>query len=66
MDNNASALRDVLTRLAGAEADYRRIHDLVGGDHRETGRAWDLMRRAGDAARALLNSTNTTEGQGNG
>lgn len=37
--------------LAGAELNYRNSHDLKGGGHIETGRKWDLMRRAGDAIR---------------
>ncbi len=47
-------LREALRELANAEADYRRLHDLYGRGHIQTGRAWDRMRRAGDAARAAL------------
>lgn len=42
-----------LSRLADAEAHYRKSHDLHGGDDRRTGRAWDEMRHAGEAARAF-------------
>lgn len=44
-----------LATLAAAEKHYRSEHDLRGDGSREAGRAWDLMRRAGDAARAILN-----------
>lgn len=47
-------LREALERLEQAEANYRRAHDLYGAGSREAGRAWDLMRRAGDEARAIL------------
>ena len=40
--------------LAMREAEYRRCRDLLGAVNIETGRAWDLMRRAGDHVRALL------------
>jgi hypothetical protein len=43
-----------LARLAAAEANYRHAHDLRGDDHKETGRAWEAMRRAGDAARDMI------------
>ncbi|KAA9020758.1 hypothetical protein [Sphingobium limneticum] len=46
-----------LSRLADAEAHYRKSHDLYGSDDRRTGRAWDEMRHAGDAARALILSS---------
>lgn len=44
----------LLQLLAEAEADYRHAHDVHGGGHTTTGRAWDRMRRAGDQARAYL------------
>lgn len=45
-----SALED----LSNREQEYRRAHDLHGSGDTRTGRCWDLMRRAGDKARALL------------
>ena len=36
--------------LADAEAEYRRFYQLHGRDDMRTGRAWDKMRRRGDAA----------------
>ena len=53
--NRTNALFDALDGLQKAEAEYRFAHDRFGGGHSDTGRAWDLMRRAGDRARALLN-----------
>lgn len=47
-------LRGALADLAFAEADYRQTHDLYGDGSKEAGRAWDLMRRAGDKARAAI------------
>ena len=43
-----------LRNLARAEAFYRAQHDQCGDGHILTGRAWDLMRRAGDDARAAI------------
>lgn len=43
-----------LKALADAEQAYRKAHDLYGGGDIRTGRAWDAMRRAGDAARQAL------------
>lgn len=43
--------------LAEAEADYRKCHDLHGDSDMRTGRAWDRMRRAGDAIRASLDQS---------
>lgn len=48
------ALREALADLATAEAEYRKLHDLHGDSDMRTGRAWDRMRRKGDAARAAL------------
>lgn len=62
------ALSDALTRLKAeverkdealddlqqAEAEYRLMHDRHGDGSQAAGRAWDLMRRAGDKARAAL------------
>lgn len=42
-----------LGRLAEAEQLYRKAHDLHGADDIRCGRAWDVMRRAGDHARAV-------------
>lgn len=53
-DDEIEALRGKLDELQKAEAAYRYAHDILGSGDSKTGRAWDLMRRAGDAARALL------------
>jgi hypothetical protein len=45
---------EALDALQRAEAEYRATHDFKGDDHRDTGRAWDRMRAAGNAARSLL------------
>ena len=50
-------MREALSSLEFAEAQYRHIHDLHGVSDAKTGRAWDLMRRAGAAARAALKNT---------
>lgn len=47
-------LRNALDDLQQAEAEYRLMHDLHGDGAAATGRAWDLMRRAGNKARAVL------------
>lgn len=47
-------LREGLANLERAESEYRWAHDTIGGGDIKTGRAWDLMRRCGDRARALL------------
>lgn len=39
--------------LADAEHAYRTAYELHGADDIRTGRAWDLMRRAGARARVL-------------
>lgn len=44
----------LMHRLADAEADYRKAHDLHGSADRRTGRAWDAMRHAGDEARSFF------------
>jgi hypothetical protein len=52
--HHADATRELLEALAklqACEAGYREVHDRFGGDARATGRAWDLMRRAGNEAR---------------
>lgn len=50
-------LRVLACDLQLAEARYRRAHDLHGHGSREAGRAWDLMRRAGDRVRRALGAT---------
>lgn len=50
-------LRSLACDLQMAEAAYRRAHDLHGDGSREAGRAWDLMRRAGDKVRRALGGT---------
>lgn len=52
-------LREALDDLQQAEAEYRLMHDRHGGDARATGRAWDLMRRAGNKARTILSTPDT-------
>jgi hypothetical protein len=47
-------MREALNLLADAERSYRKAHDLHGDGSRESGRAWDMMRRAGDHARRTL------------
>lgn len=51
------ALEAALDHLQAAEVNYRYAHDLQGDGSRMAGRAWDLMRRAGDAARTTLKGT---------
>jgi len=43
-------------RLAGAEVNYRNAYEQHGGDHIETGRRWDQLRRAGDAIREYFSA----------
>lgn len=40
--------RSLAIKLAIREANYRLVHDLHGDGSAEAGRAWDLMRRAGE------------------
>lgn len=47
-------LVDAAEKLSNAECGYRLCHDVKGDGHIETGRAWDYMRRCGDALRAAL------------
>lgn len=47
-------LREALKNLAEAEAAYRLAHDVEGDKSMKAGRAWDVMRRAGDKARAMV------------
>jgi hypothetical protein len=47
-------LREALDDLQQAEFEYRLMHDRHGEGASATGRAWDLMKRAGDKARAAL------------
>jgi len=54
-------MRTALADLAVAEQDYRQKHDLYGDDDMRTGRAWDLLRRAGNAARSVLSALSLTE-----
>lgn len=48
------ALEAALSSLGKACAQYRRFHDQLGGDHIDTGRAWDVMRRAEDLALSVF------------
>jgi hypothetical protein len=50
-------VRQALQELQLCEAAYRHAHDVHGADDLRCGRAWDQMRRAGDAARAVLAAT---------
>jgi hypothetical protein len=50
----AEGLREALDDLQQAEFEYRLMHDRHGDGASATGRAWDLMKRAGDKARATL------------
>ena len=50
--------RKLAINLAMREADYRLNHDVHGDGHINAGRAWDRMRRSGDAIRkAALSAT---------
>lgn len=51
-DLELARLHGLLNTLQFCEANYRKLHDTKGGSNPETGRAWDLMRRAGNAARS--------------
>ena len=52
---STEALRAALAELAKAEAHYRlKFQTAPTADHLDVGRAWDRMRKAGDAARAAL------------
>lgn len=53
--SGTTELIEALQNLATAESEYRKLHDLHGDDDMRTGRAWDWMRRKGDAARKALN-----------
>ena len=53
-EQQRSLYKLALAELEQAEASYRRAHDLKGDGHIQTGRAWDLMRRAGQKARDAL------------
>ena len=65
-DNPGAALLATIEagrELAFCEQDYRKRHDLRGGGHMSTGRAWDMMRRHGDKLRqALANLDGQKEG----
>lgn len=51
--------RNALAALAVAEQHYREMHDLRGDGSREAGRAWDLLRRAGNLARTILSESSS-------
>lgn len=57
LERENAELRGMLGDLQFAESDYRAVYGLHGDGSRQSGRAWDLMRRAGDKARALLSRT---------
>lgn len=54
-DDDITALRAALTKLAAAEALYRDYEQFRVSSHQLGPKAWDAMRAAGDAARKLLN-----------
>jgi hypothetical protein len=56
-------LREALDDLQQAEFEYRLMLDRHGDGSQAAGRAWDLMRRAGDKARGLLDRASTHTGQ---
>jgi hypothetical protein len=56
------ALRNHVDDLQQAEFEYRLMHDRYGDGASTTGRAWDLMKRAGDKARAALSTTRAIDG----
>lgn len=58
LSSRVRALETGLAALGCAEEHYRTMHDLYGDGAPKSGRAWDLMRRSGDAARALLSAPN--------
>ncbi len=47
-------LGEALDTLQRSEAAYRRAHDVHGDGALAAGRAWDILRRAGDKARGVL------------
>jgi hypothetical protein len=51
----------VLDDVQQAEAEYRLMHDRHGDGSQAAGRAWDLMRRAGDKAREALGTSGLVE-----
>jgi hypothetical protein len=57
------ALRNHVDDLQQAEFEYRLMHDRYGAGASATGRAWDLMKRAGDKARAALSTTRAVIGE---
>lgn len=59
LESETQVLREALRELQTAEALYRQRHDMFGGDSIESGRAWDVMRRAGDRARQALGEENS-------
>ena len=50
-----------LKQLSWDEMQYRHDHDHYGRGDIRTGRAWDLMRRSGDKARAHLDGAKPQE-----
>lgn len=61
----AAELVEAAHELEKAEARYRYAHDILGSGDPKTGRAWDLMRRAGDKVReALSRRSPVAEGEG--
>lgn len=57
----APAMFEALNNLAFAEDQYRRMHDFEGDGSIQAGRAWDVMRRHGDAAREILEGITGTK-----
>ena len=54
MEAENKRLRSEFQALGKACANYRAMHDRLGGDHIDTGRAWDEMRRAEDKALSVF------------
>lgn len=59
-EDNITALRASLQKLADAEALYRDYEQFRVASHQQGPKAWDAMRAAGDAARTLLKQKNKT------
>jgi hypothetical protein len=50
LERDNARLREATSDLGKSVSNYMDLHDRLGGDHIDTGRAWDLMRRANDNA----------------
>jgi hypothetical protein len=61
--NVADQCLSVLDRLNTAQMVYRKNYELKGDDAIETGRAWDELRKAGNAAQMLIEAHKTARAQ---